>query len=357
MKRVFAMLLTALMVIATMSGCGSTTKPASSTTPPAAEATNAVEAPEKDPYEDMEPITISVASSSAEGGLFMTMLAESCGKITERTNGKIQFVMYPGNQLGSVSDCMEQMMNGATIMTGVGMANLSTYVKEAAIPGYPYVCNSKEDMLALINSEWWASIKEQLLEDCNIVPVLVSSNGFRNMIGTVPVRSAEDLSTVITRIGLGTIGQEFVAATGGTPTVTSSFSDCYSAIQTGMFELCEADLETLWNAGLAEVADYLSITHHMMNPACMFVNGDVWNSIPAEYQVIILEEYDNFFSNYFDEATSQESDWIAKFEEAGVTIIPNSEMDVQSFRDTIPYILEAEGIEPAVYDQVIAAIG
>lgn len=305
---------------------------------------------------DMKPVVISAASSSAEGGLFMTMLEESCNKITERTDGKVQFVMYPGNQLGSVNDCMEMMINGADIMTGVGMANLSTYLKEAAIPGYPYVCNSKEDMLKLINSEWWASIKEQLLADWNIVPVLVSSNGYRNMIGTVPVRSAEDLASVITRIGLGTIGQNFIAATGGTPTVTSAFSDCYSAIQTGMFELCEADLETIYKAGLAEVSPYLSMTHHMMNPACMFVNGTTWEKIPAEYQAIVLEEFDNFFTNYFDAATSQEAEWIAKFEEAGVTVIPNSEVDVESFRATVPYILEAEGVDPAVFDEVIAAI-
>lgn len=355
MKKSVISLMCIISVMSTMlMGCSGGTASTTKETEKASETKTSVT--ESDANIEMEPINLSVATSYAEGSDYINRLQIACDNIGEKTNGNITFTIYAGNQLGSTMDCFEQMMNGANMMSGVGMANLSTYVSEAAIPGYPYVCNSWEDMQNLMESDWWAEISEQLVEEWNIQPVMTFSCGYRNMIGSVPVRSAEDLSKVITRIGLGTIGQEFIAATGGTPTTTSTFQDCYSSLQTGMFELCEGDLELLYTSALYEVSDYVSITHHMMNPAVFFINNDIWTTIPAEYQQIILDEFalagDEIFNTYVD----KEADWIAQFKAKGVEVIPYEEVDVESLQATIPDILKAEGIDENVYQEVLDAV-
>lgn len=349
-KRVLAMLLASGMIIGVLSGCGggSTTESTAPAESQAAE-TQESEAPEA------EPVTFSVATSYAEGSDYITTLQAACDTITEKTNGVVNFVIYPSNQLGSVADAMESMLNGSNVMAGFGMGNLAGYVKEGAVASYPYVVNNYDELRNLFNSDWWDGIKTQLINDWNMVPIMCFSVGYRNMIGTVPIRCADDFKPVITRIGMGTVGQDFITACGGTPTTTSSFSDCYSAIQTKMFDLCEADCELLYNSALYEVADYLSITHHMMNPCIFAVHKDLWDKIPAEYQEITLEELDKAGQQIWDTYSGKENEWIEKFKEQGVTVITNDEIDVESFRAVVPTIMERQGVSPEGYDAVIQA--
>lgn len=304
-----------------------------------------------------KPITLNIAASYAEGSDFINNLQAACDAITEKTDGAVKFVIYTSNQLGSVADCMEQMLNGAYTIAESGMAVLSSYNPKAAVPAYPYVANDYDDIVTLVHSDWWKGVMDELKADHNMVPIMFFSAGYRNMIGNAEVRKAEDLAPCITRIGLGTIGQEFITACGGTPTTTSTFSDCYSALQTGVFELCEADLELLYNCALYEVSSCLSVTHHMLCPAVYSINGDVWDMISPENQQIILDEFEMAAKNIWDTATAKEEEWIQKFEETGITVIKNDEVDAESFMATVPYILEAEGVEASVFNEVNEILG
>ena len=357
MKKAIALLLAVMMMTSLLAGC-SGSAPAETKAPeaaaPAAEATQATEA--ADPYADMEPVVFNIATSYKEGSDYINTLQAACDVIAEKTNGKVSFVIYPGNQLGSTADVTELMLGGANIAAGLGMANLSGYIKEAAIPGYPYVVNNYEELSNLFSSQWWEDIKVRLADEWNMVPIMAFSVGYRNMIGTVPVSKPEDLAPVITRIGLGTIGQDFITVCGGTPTTTAAFSDCYSAIQTKMFELCEADCELLYTSGLNEVSTNLSVTHHMTNPAMFAVHKSYWDKIPEEYQNIVLEELDKAGSEIWNTYSVKENEWIQKFADAGVEVVYNDEVDVDAFKALIPKLMERQGVSPEEYQKVVAAI-
>lgn len=351
MKKFLALILALCMIFA-LCACGAKTAPAEAPAPETPAESEAAAEPEI----VGDPVTFSVATSYAEGSDYINTMQAACDEIAEKTNGFVTFVIYPSNQLGSTADVTELMLNGSNVMAGLGMANLSGYVKEAAIPGYPYVVNNYEELSNLFNSEWWSTIKARLEDEWNMEPVMCFSVGYRNMIGTVPVRGADDFKNVMTRIGLGTIGQDFITACGGTPTTTSAFSECYSAIQTKMFELCEADTELLYTSALYEVADYLSVTHHMMNPCMFAVNKDLWDPIPDEYKQIVLEVFDKAGAEIWENYSTKEDQWIEKFAESGVEVIYNDEIDMDSFKATIPAIMELQGVSAAEYEAVAAAV-
>ena len=358
MKRTIAVLLAIVMMVALFAGCGNSAPAATEApaAPAATEAPAAAETEAADPYADMEPVVFNIATSYKEGSDYINTLQAACDVIAEKTNGKVSFVIYAGNQLGSTADVTELMLNGSNIAAGLGMANLAGYIKEAAIPGYPYVVNNYEELSNLFASKWWEDIKARLYDEWNMVPIMAFSVGYRNMVGTVPVSKPEDLAPVITRIGLGTIGQDFIAVCGGTPTTTAAFSDCYSAIQTKMFELCEADCELLFTSGLNEVSTHLSVTHHMTNPAMFAVHKDHWDKIPAEYQQIVLEELDAAGSQIWNTYSVKEDEWIQKFADAGVEVVYNDEVDIDAFKALIPDLMERQGVSPEEYAKVVAAI-
>ena len=358
MKKFLALTLALCMILA-LCACGAKEEPAPAAAPaaeaPAAEAP-AQETVKEEPVVEAEPVTFNIATSYKEGSDYINIMQKACDEITEKTNGVVNFVIFPSNQLGSTADVTENMLNGSNIMAGLGMANLSGYVKEAAIPGYPYVVNDYTELSNLFNSKWWEGIKEQLINDWNMVPVMCFSVGYRNIIGNAPIKSAADLSGKLFRIGLGAVGQNFVTACGGTPTTTSAFSECYSALQTKLFDLCEADCELLYTSALYEVADYLSVTHHMMNPCMFAVNKDFWDKVPAEYQEIMLQVFDEAGREIWDNYSIMENEWIEKFAEAGTEVAYIEDIDVDSFKATIPAIMELQGVDPAAYEAVVAAV-
>lgn len=354
MKKILATILALCMIFA-LCACGAKTEaqPAAPAAPENSEA-----APEAQPEKLMEePLTLNIATSHKDGSFTVTTLQAAFDKITEATNGDLNFVIYTNNQLGKQADVFEQMLNGANILMAYGLNSMSGYGAELAIPGYPYVCNNWDDVEKLTGSDWWAGVMAKFTEEYHAVPVGYMTDGFRNFIGTVPVTSASDLSTVITRVGMGTIGQNLIAATGGTPTTTQSTSDIYSGIQTGMFELGEGNLELLYNNALYEVSKYVSISHHAINPVCWFMNEDIWNSIPEEYQAIFTEELANATRAIYENGLNGEEEWIKKFEEVGMTVLRNEEMDLDSFKALVPYIIEHEGLDMATYESVVGILG
>lgn len=358
MKKALSFLLAVVMMAALLAGC-SGSAPAETKAPEAKAPTAApAEKPEQaaDPYQDMEAVVFNIATSYKEGSDYINALQAACDVIAEKTNGKVSFVIYPGNQLGSTADVTELMLGGANIAAGLGMANLSGYIKEAAIPGYPYVVNNYEGLSNLFSSQWWEDIKVRLADEWNMVPIMAFSVGYRNMIGSVPVSSPEDLAPVITRIGLGTIGQDFITVCGGTPTTTAAFSDCYSAIQTRMFELCEADCELLYTSGLNEVSSNLSVTHHMTNPAMFAVHKSYWDKIPEAYQEIVLEELDKAGAEIWNTYSVKENEWIQKFADDGVNVVYPEDVDVEAFKALTPKLMERQGVSPEEYQKVVAAV-
>jgi len=365
MKKKLTVLLALMLCLTLVVGCGAkkeaapapaASTPASSSAPASTPAPAPANTSEPDEKDSFDPITFSVGCSYKDGSSYVGTFQAALDKITEKTDGKINFVLYTSNQLGSSQECIEQLANGANVMGGSSVSFLAGYVHEAEVPALPYLCTTTDELKSVTRSEWWQGVEEELANDHNIVPVVYMSAGFRNTIGKVPVSKPDDLKGNIFRIGLGTIGQSFVKAAGGTPTTTSTFTECYSALQTNMFELCEADLELLYNNALYEVSNYLSITQHMMNPSMYAVNAAVWDSIPADYQTIFKDELTAAGEAIFNNAQASTEEMIGKFEEKGVSVVRFEEVDVDAFRALLPSILEMEGIDKSVYETCVNAM-
>jgi TRAP-type C4-dicarboxylate transport system substrate-binding protein len=82
---------------------------------------------------------------------------------------------------------------------------------------------------------------------------------------------------------------EYWLALGMTP-VSLMPEESYSALQTGIVDGCTLTMPSLFDFGWGEVATQICETN--VRPAiwACVINLDTWNSLPAEYQQIIMEE-------------------------------------------------------------------
>ena len=339
MKRFISIILCILLVVA-VAGCGKTE--ADPKADPSAEGTHLLD----------KPVVFKVAASDSASSDVGQFIIKGCEAVTEATNGDITFEYFWDNSLGSIADYLEAMRSGVNILGVYGFDSLSEVVKDFMPASFPYTYNDMYEVFDIIDTPYMDDINKQLYDN-NIVNVAYFTAGYRHFCGDAPVTCADDLNGLIVRMGPASQAQNFAAVCGGSPT-TSTWSDNYSLLQTGAIDLCEASFSMLGNSSLFEVSKYVSLSGHMVTPCTLSCNVECWEALPAEYQEIFASCMQDAMKELADKLASSEEEWIAKFEENGVTIV--KDVDKQSFADKLPELYEKMGIDFNVYKDIRAAI-
>lgn len=349
MKRLFALLMAMVMVFGLVA-CGS--KPAEETKAPEAEvAETQAAAVETEAAAEVEPMTFKVAYAETEDSIFGQVINAAFAEITEKTNGRLVFEIYPGNQLGSITDVLEQQVAGAPLICSMGFDNLGDTVPDFAPASFPYVFNDLYEVQALAKSDWIANIEAQLVEK-SIQPLCYGAIGYRHFISTFEINTAADCAGHIMRMGPSGAAQGFITVMNGTPT-TSTWADNYSLLQTGVIESCEAPLSLLLSSSLGEVCDYLALSGHFVNPFSLTMNPIFWNQISAEDQAIVKDTLAAACVEMADQAMAMEAEFVEEFKAQGVTV---TEPDKATFGAVVPKLFELLELDPSIYDDIRAAI-
>lgn len=346
MKRLLALLMAVTMAFGLIA-CGSSEKPAATEAPAdsAAKETQAAAAPAA------EPLNFKVAYAESEDSIFGQVINAAFDEITAKTEGRLTFEIYPANQLGSITDMLEQEVAGAPLICSMGFDNLGDIVPDFAPASFPYVFNDLYEVQALAKSDWIANIEAQLVEK-SIQPLCYGAIGYRHFISTFEINSAADCAGHIMRMGPSSAAQGFITVMNGTPT-TSTWADNYSLLQTGVIEACEAPLSLLLSSSLGEVCDYLALSGHFVNPFSLTMNPIYWEQISPEDQAIVKETLSAACVEMADQAMEKEAEFIQQFKDQGVTV---TEPDKASFAAVVPDLFKLLGLDPAIYDDIRAAV-
>ena len=351
MKRLFALLMAMVMVFGLVA-CGS--KTAEETKAPetqAAAAETEAAAPETEAAAEVEALTFKVSYAETEDSIFGQVINAAFAEITEKTNGRLVFEIYPGNQLGSITDMLEQQVAGAPLICSMGFDNLGDTVPDFAPASFPYVFNDLYEVQALAKSDWIANIEAQLVEK-SIQPLCYGAIGYRHFISTFEINTAADCAGHIMRMGPSGAAQGFITVMNGTPT-TSTWADNYSLLQTGVIESCEAPLSLLLSSSLGEVCDYLALSGHFVNPFSLTMNPMYWEMISAEDQAVVKETLAAACVEMADQAMAMEAEFVEEFKAQGVTV---TEPDKATFGAVVPELFKLLELEPTIYDDIRAAI-
>lgn len=352
MKKVLALIL-ALTMVLSLCACGSsgeTETPATEAQAPAQEEVAATEA--EVVHLLSEPMTFKVATTQASNGLWVKYMTEAYAEITERTNGDLQFEIYPDSELGKNDDCVEQILAGAPMILGCGFDTMTNFSDKLAVASSPYVFQDMSEVFTLTETEWWDTTVTELADSANLQIFAVGTLGYRHFISSQAIHSPEDIETMIVRMG-SDLMRNWITAMGGSP-ASGAWADNYSNIQTGVFHACEATLDLLWSSALYEVCDYMTLSGHSINPNISIMSAENWNKIPAEYQQIMTEVMEDTMAKIYDETVANEAKIIEDFKAQGVEVI---EVDKSLFAPFTADLLEIQGMDTAILDGVNEALG
>ena len=101
----------------------------------------------------------------------------------------------------------------------------------------------------------------------------------------------------------------------------------YTGLQNGTIDGQENPLSNIYSSSLQDVQKYLSLTGHMYDAAPFVCNMDWFNSLPTEYQEILMEEAKN--AREIDLEENDENKYLDLLKEAGMEV---NEVDKAAFQ-------------------------
>lgn len=210
--------------------------------------------------------------------------------VNERTKGGMDVQVFHSAQLGIEEDIIEQLRQGANVGQNTDSARLGNYVPEIAIMNGPYFVDNYQDVFKLGALPSIKSWKLRLENNYGIK--ILSFNwvqGFRHMITNKPIRRPEDLNGLRIRTPGAPIWQESIRSIGATP-VAMAFGEIYAAMQQKVIDGLDNVYNATYAGRLYEVAKYVSETKHILLINFEIVGAKFFNSLPADYQKILVEE-------------------------------------------------------------------
>ena len=299
-KRLTAAILAAAMAVTSLTACGGS---GTETTAAGSAETEAAAGGETEAAAEGEE-----AAQAAEGATYTFRYAElnpdghimdECGDyfaqlVNEKSGGRINIQVFPAGQLGDEKTMYQtiQMGGGAIDICRANTNSLVDFgAEKLTLFGLPFIFRDREHLWNVLNSEIGDEFKGELQEKgTGMVGLFYLDEGSRNFFTKegIEIRTAEDLKGLKLRVPTTDLMSDTVAALGAQSTPIS-FSELYSALQTGTVDGAEQPHSGYYSNKYSEVAPNYSLTGHTYSPSIVIMAESAWNKLSDEDKAIIEE--------------------------------------------------------------------
>lgn len=208
--------------------------------------------------------------------------------VEERTNGRIQILVYPGGALGREADVIKQMQYGGIDFARVSISQLGETSPKLNVLQMPYIYNSSEHMWSVLDGEIGNLFLEEM-NDYGLVGLSWYDAGTRNFYSSVkPISCLEDLKGMRIRVQESNLMEDMVSSLGAIP-VPISYEDVYSALEMGTVDGAENNWPSYESVKHYEVAKYWTEDEHTRVPEIQLCSEATWNLLSEEDRNIILQ--------------------------------------------------------------------
>lgn len=273
--------------------------------------------------------------------------------VEERSNGRIQFKLFPSSQLGSEQDVVEQAASGHSTMALTAADFLMDYVADIGVLVGPYLTEDFDDLLYLTTTEWFDNIRDEMrkknLEFVNTTTVY----GARHLLTNKKVLTPEDLNGMKVRVPESRLAHRVLDAMGARAT-PYPLAELYTALQQGLVDGAENPLAILEGVKAHEISKYLALTGHQKFTLFWVIGADFYNSLPDDL-VQILKETGDEAAVYGRQVMEERNETILDdFRAAGVEV---NEIDLEPFKERTKKVYsEFSEWSPGLYDKIQALI-
>ena len=323
-----------LTLLALLVACSSTPA-ASPTAAPAkpAEPTKAAApaAAATKPASSFPNVTIKFAHTGVPGIAFNDGVDRFAALVKERSGGAMTVQVFPGSQLGSERDFVEQVKTGVIQMALTGPINIAIYDGWGAVGalGMPYII--KGDTEAQLAPKLMKLARSPLLVQ-EIGEKGAKASGIRTVdmgwwfgerhmttSAKKQVLKPEDVKGLKIRTMDTPVAQAAMVALGASAT-PMAVAELYSALQMGVVDGQENPTNIIWSRKFQEVQKYLSLTGHMAMNLVIIINDQFYQGLTPEARQLIEKAAMDAGDYQSDLALKANAKNVEDIRSAGVTV-------------------------------------
>ncbi|MFD2706804.1 TRAP transporter substrate-binding protein [Salibacterium lacus] len=210
-------------------------------------------------------------------------------EVEEKTNNELHLKIYPNGNLGSEREVIERTQIGTVDIAKVSVSSLESFEPSYAIFSLPYLFENKEQFHRVMTS---SAITEELYNktiDSGFRGLSYYSGGVRNVYtADRQVQSPEDMQGLKIRVQASQTSVQMINAMGGVPT-PMSYSQVYTALQSGVIGGAENNATALTSSNHGEVAKNYFYTEHSIVPDMLIISDKTYNQLSDEHRRILQE--------------------------------------------------------------------
>jgi tripartite ATP-independent transporter DctP family solute receptor len=272
-------------------------------------------------------IFISSAAHSVElkfghvgkpGSLFAASV-ENFAKIANKKLGsKGKVTVFGSSQLGKDKQGMQKLKLG-TVDMWLPSSVMASIHDEFGVFDMPFIIKDRKHM-AKVEKNVLPGIFKNLEAKTGYKIIGVWENGFRHITNNVrAINVPADLKGIKLRTPKSKWRVKMFQSYGANPT-PMSFSEVFTALQTGTMDGQENPYAQITSAKFQEVQKYLSITGHVYTPAYVAVHKNSYNKLPGDVRKILESAAKENQKFVYKTAASYEKSMLGDIKKAGVKV-------------------------------------
>lgn len=237
-------------------------------------------------------------------------------RIEEKSGGEITVTTYEFGGLGSETDQVEQLQNGAAQLAVTSPGFIGNTVKESQIFGLHFLFpdDVAQTQQILEESEAINTDLVKQYEAIGLEPLAFWTEGGMQWTSNKPVDSPDDFENFKMRIQGTELQSESWKAYGANPQ-TMSWGDLYTGLENGTVDGQDNPIFFIADASFHEVQDYMTLSNHNNYVATTTVNQEWYDGLSDQHKTWVDETVEELQDWIFEEQKRQNEEFLEVIKE------------------------------------------
>jgi tripartite ATP-independent transporter DctP family solute receptor len=252
--------------------------------------------------------------------------------VESQSRGEIEVKIYPAAQLGGMRDMMESTQLGAIQLVITFTAVATMFSPEFGLMQAPYVFSSAPIAYHVLDGWLGKELAKEFEKDAKLkVLSYGEANGFRQIYTNKrQVRTPEDLKGMRFRVPMNKGLFRYFKALGAEP-VSVPWIEVYSAMQTGVVDGYEVELNSMVDFKQYETFKYATLTNHAYDVILHLMNPAFFQSLSDRHKRIVMDAAR--IGTFVSRGTSQNNTGISLdlIKSKGIKVYVPTEAEISQF--------------------------
>lgn len=241
--------------------------------------------------------------------------------VKERTKGAVEIKVYPGEQLGSQMDEIENVKQGSQDFTMV--YGIDRYCPDFSLFNTPFVFRDADHQYKVCMESKFAKdlVHKHMIEKHGIRLLNMYYHGPRMLTTSAarPVKTPADVKGLKLRCPDITAWIDAWQGVGANVTAFP-WGELYLALKQGIVDAQENPLGSIRDMKFYEVQKSVVLTEHIIDYPFVMINEKKWQSL-KKYQKIILDAFEEGRQYTINEGKEEERECLEFFKSKGLDIV------------------------------------